>query len=300
MTKDHIQDLKNYLNPVEFEIKVAGHCTHSEWAVLKGSKTPFFKRTFPASFAIIRSEQNGVILFDTGYSQHFKTATRAIPESFYSKLIPPSFSDSDSAIHQLSVMGINSHDVRHIVLSHFHGDHIAGLRDFPKARIHCDIKAYSRLNSKNRLGRVLSGFLKDLIPRDFNPRSIDITKAPPALLPVVSCYFSNCYDLFGDRSVIAVSLPGHAEGNFGILLKNSKNDVFFLVGDAAWTTESIKENIQPSPIALAIMPNRKEYLKTLETLHQLHKSFPEIQIRPCHCQRQFKSKHHINDKGESQ
>lgn len=48
----------------------------------------------------------------------------------------PAFAPAEAAINQIRELGFDSHDVQHIVLTHFDADHTGGLDDFPWARVH--------------------------------------------------------------------------------------------------------------------------------------------------------------------
>jgi len=103
---------------------------------------------FAAGFLYLRHRRHGVCLFDTGYSDHFQTETRSFPNQLYARLMPPRFEGADRACEQLRRLGIAPQDVRSIIVSHFHADHIAGLRDFPKASIVCAEPAYAAMRGR--------------------------------------------------------------------------------------------------------------------------------------------------------
>ena len=90
---------------------------------------------FPSGFAFLHHASEGAVLFDTGYSARFHSETRGFPGSLYAHMTPVHLEDAETAQSQLAAAGISASDVRHVVLSHFHADHIAGLRDFPAARV---------------------------------------------------------------------------------------------------------------------------------------------------------------------
>lgn len=109
-----------------------GSCTFPDFLLRRGGG--FRMRRFPALVAHLHRPRHGHLLFDTGYSTHFHRATRRVPEIFYALTTPVRFDAADSAARQLAELGIEPAEVRTIVLSHLHADHVAGLRDFPAAR----------------------------------------------------------------------------------------------------------------------------------------------------------------------
>jgi glyoxylase-like metal-dependent hydrolase (beta-lactamase superfamily II) len=50
--------------------------------------------------------------------------------------IRPVLNPAEAAVNQIEQLGFRREDVRHIVITHFDGDHIGGISDFPDAQIH--------------------------------------------------------------------------------------------------------------------------------------------------------------------
>ena len=109
--------------------------------------------------AVLLQHGRSAVLFDTGYSDHFRAETKSFPNALYARLMPPRFDGADRACDQLRRFGIDPADVRAIVVSHFHADHIAGLRDFPKARILCAGDGYQAIRTARGLGGLMGGLL---------------------------------------------------------------------------------------------------------------------------------------------
>ena len=87
------------------------------------------------------------ILFDTGYAERFLTETRSFPNRLYRMVTPVSFAPGQGLAAQLDARGLDRREVGHVFLSHFHADHVAGLADFPNARVHCSAAAWSQARS---------------------------------------------------------------------------------------------------------------------------------------------------------
>ncbi len=112
------------------------------------SKGTWKQICFPATVGLLQHPELGYILFDTGYARHFKEATKKFPYSVYAKLTPVHFTEEQSIKQQLLLDGIQPEEIKYIILSHFHGDHTAGLPDFPKAKILTFAKAYEDIKEK--------------------------------------------------------------------------------------------------------------------------------------------------------
>ena len=263
------------------EILKVGHCWHPEAMVLRNGSLK--KMQFPAYVGLLRHPSKGLILFDTGYAKRFIDETNSFPEIAYRLVTPMQLGCKEDLIQQLSLKGISPTDINYVFISHFHADHISGLLDFPSAKYICSKVAYQEIMRFGRLGGLLKGYLKKLVPLDFHKRSTFIedlknTNLDPSLSP-----FIYGYDIFNDGSLIAISLPGHAAGQYGLLCVGSGQGIF-LVGDAAWTKDAYEKNIYPNSLAYITMDSRKQYIETLDNLSQLYGSGSNIKIIPSHCE----------------
>lgn len=266
---------------VGFTLLSAGYCLSSEHHSLKGGRKIPIK--FPATVGLIVHPHHGPILFDTGYANFFHEEVRSFPGWLYGKATPVFLNDEETAANQLRRRGIRPEEVSLVILSHFHADHVAGVKDFPNARFACYEQAYQQLQRMNGLRAVTHGYLPGLLPRDFASRAHDLAKLNRVELPEKFRPFTTGVDLLGDRSLVAVDLPGHALGHYGVLV-DCQPRPFFLVGDACWHTRAIHENLMPHWLPQhLVFSDRKAYRHSLYQLHQLCQVNPELIIAPAHC-----------------
>jgi len=239
---------------------------------------------FPANVVVIDHAQEGIVLFDTGYGEDFNQITAKMPEMIYRLLTPVVITPETSAQARLRVLGIKRDDVKHVILSHLHADHVGGVRDFPKATYHVDLPALQHYQGLSKFNQVRAGFLSALLPDDFETRlkPFDSSQFTSGNFGLGNLSFGQ--DLFSDGSIIFVPLPGHMKGHVGIQVQTEGGDKYFFVADAAWRKESIIENSLPSVITRLIISDWKMYRQTLRELHDLHHRYPELQIIPCHCE----------------
>ncbi|MDF2936495.1 MAG: fold metallo-hydrolase [Paenibacillaceae bacterium] len=265
--------------PVELKLFAAGYCRHPEFFTIRGGS--WRAVPFPAGFALIRHPQQGYILFDTGYSRRFVEETKRLPQLLYRMITPVTFREEDSAVCQLKRLGIGAEEIGYVVLSHFHADHTAGLRDFPNARFIYKQEGYAAVKKLSPFAAVKAGYLSGLLPGDFEERSGFMEDTAPYRLPV-GFPFAGGYDLFGDGSLVAVDLPGHAAGQTGLLLRTADGE-YFLCADAVWSSRAFRENRRPHAAARIIMADAGEYGESFRRLIRLHKEFPQLRIVPSHC-----------------
>jgi len=265
---------------LEWRIYEAGYCMHPECATRLGA--PFKPARYPALAFLLRHPRQGWILFDTGYAQHFIDATRHLPERLYRAVTPVHLDPQQALIAQLRRDGIEPADIGTIVLSHFHGDHVAGVADFPRARLICAREAWDDLQARGRIDALRHGLLPKLLPDDFSERVEWIEDKPACALSTNFAAFGRGHDLLGDGSLIAIALPGHAAGHYGVLFEADEGRVF-LVADAAWSLQAIHADTPPPALVTGLLGDTHVYRQTLSRLHALAKAEPELRLLPSHC-----------------
>jgi glyoxylase-like metal-dependent hydrolase (beta-lactamase superfamily II) len=257
-----------------------GSCRHPERMTIKGGS--LCAVNFPAMVGIIRHPDAGILLFDTGYDQAFLEATRPFPERFYRWATPVALDPADGVEEWLVRQGVRPDEVRHIILSHFHGDHVAGLGGFPNARVFCASAGLERVRSGGRLSRVAKGLLAALVPDDVASRSAFFEDLPVRALPAAFAPFETGRDLLGDGSLLAVELPGHCPGHWGLALRTEDDRFVLLSADSTWSIKAIEREVPPPWVTTMLLGDTKAYRRTLGALHAASAN-RELVILPSHC-----------------
>ncbi len=258
-----------------------GHCRHPEVMTIRDGR--WRAAIFPAMAMLLVHPEEGPILFDTGYDPAFFAATQPLPERLYRWLTPPTLAGGEDLASQLRGSGVDPAEVRHLVLSHFHADHIAGTGRFPNATIHCARAGHEAACRGGRVSALRRGVLRALIPADFSGRARYFEDAPRLALPPDLAPFEAGSDLLGDGSLIAVELPGHCPGHWGLVVRDAAAGFHFLVADAAWSSDAIRRDMPPPALTGAFLGNVGRGRETLARLHALWRRNPEIALTPCHC-----------------
>ncbi|MEP7357812.1 MAG: MBL fold metallo-hydrolase [Anaerolineales bacterium] len=238
---------------------------------------------FPALFTLLEHPRFGRLLFDTGYSAEFFHATRQLPYRLYRRATPVTLRGEETAMSQLLARGLTARDIDQVFISHFHADHVSALKDFPTARYRYWPEAYAAVRGRRGLGALRAAYLPDLMPADFDERGQPLAPEAERPLPPEYAPFRLGVDVFGDESLFAVRLPGHARGQMGLLARTAAGATFFLVADACWHSGAYRDNRPQHPLANLIFDNAGEYRQTLGRLHAFHQHSPNIIVIPSHC-----------------
>lgn len=265
------------MSKVKLFLGRAGYCIAKSSHAVKGEPSKDIR--FPALFALMFHPQMGYILFDTGYTQRFYKATRNWPNKLYAVITKVKIEAHETVLEQLLKMGLSADDIKVIVLSHFHADHIGGLLDFPHASIYCSQQSFDHTMQLPRSIAFSKGVLKSLIPKDISCRVRIIEESCNSFQDPL---FGKAFDLFGDGSVISYALPGHAAGQIGILVQTEKKQ-YFLVADACWDQRAYKHDQLPHPIVRLMFHSWSSYCHTIHKLKQFHQLNPDVYIIPSHC-----------------
>ncbi|WP_386070627.1 MBL fold metallo-hydrolase [Tahibacter sp. UC22_41] len=266
---------------IEVHLLQVGHCRHPEWITLRGGR--WTAAEFPALAALLIHPTRGALLYDTGYAAHFEQATARFPEKLYRWITPVQLAPAQTLQHQLAARGIALGDVVRVLISHLHADHVAGLRDLPRARFSALRAEIAGLAGLSRLGGLTRAILPALLPEDFAARLDYADDARCIALGPLWAPFDHGYDLLGDGSLIAVPLPGHSRAQMGLLLRDRDDRPLLLAADACWSARAWCEQRMPSLLARPLMHDWHAYRATLAGLQAVATRQPELLIVPSHC-----------------
>lgn len=270
----------------------SGHCRHPECIVQRGGR--YRAVNYPSLVGLLLHPTRGPMLFDTGHHKRFLEATNPFPERLYRWVTPIALEDVP-LVSQLSRLGIAANDIAHVFLSHLHADHIAGLHEFPRAKLHIMRAEWDDMRYRGRFSAVRHGFLRALLPSDMEHRLHFAEDVAHVNLPNPLDELGLGFDLLGDGSVIAVPLPGHTAGQMGLTFLTPSGQRVLLLADACWTLPSLALNQPPTLLATGVFADRRAYRQTFQALQKLHKDNPDLLMLPSHCNLSWRSFHHEID-----
>nr|WP_086939057.1 MBL fold metallo-hydrolase [Thaumasiovibrio occultus] len=271
-------------NGISVKMLEVGHCTHPGFMV--NPKLGIKPRAFPASVAVIRHPEHGVLLFDTGYHHSFFDATAQFPQKCYAIATPCHLHHDEHIVGQLASLAIDKETVSHVVLSHFHADHIAAVREFTHAQLHCHPAGLAQLRRKPVFQAIRRGYLSELLPAEQQQQCVfhqdGFTQRLSEILALDIDIDLWAKDLFGDQLLYLVDLPGHAAGQLGLLIR-LEQQWLFLLADACWLVDNLRDGVNQHWLANIICDDRKAYKATLNVLRQCYHAASNVLFVPAHC-----------------
>lgn len=172
--------------------------------------------------AFVVEHPAGALLFDTG-----QTARATRPGHFprwhpFFRLARFELTTEQEVGPQLRSLGIDSADIRWVVLSHLHTDHIGGIEGLRLSEVVVSRVEWER--ARGVAGRI-RGYLPQYWPSGLEPTLLELKSDGFGPFPA-------SYDLAGDGTLLVVATPGHTSGHASLLVQRA-GDPVLLGGDLA-------------------------------------------------------------------
>lgn len=204
-------------------------------------------------FGIIEHPDHGVILIDGGYGPDLWMSSATLALRIYRSVLQPKLNDCLTPRAALAALGYTPADVGTIILTHLHADHVCGLggpgdpaaNNFPNARVFLGSEARAALRQP-LVHRLRSGIFAELVPHTLVDRAV-----PFETLPVTAAHgCTGLRDIFGDGSLLATPLPGHAAGHHGLICQTEKGPLLYGC-DVAWLPSTVYQLRPPGfPVSM--------------------------------------------------
>lgn len=246
----------------------------SERLLLKGGSGR--KLSIPVLYGLYEHPLLGLTLIDTGYGPAVtEAAERSLALRLYARLMKIELIADNAPDQVLRREGWNAGAVQTVILTHFHADHIGRLREFPNARILASADGYGVLKAQSRLRQMHGGYFPELMPDSFECRMTGFEALPLVRHPLLG----HCRDLTGSGEVLAVPMPGHAHGHYGVLFSNLERPLLYAV-DAQWLWRAMAENRMPGLPLRAVYANERLALDSVECIRAFARAGGEVML--CH------------------
>lgn len=200
---------------------------------------PFAKGDFlavPIPAYLVEHPDAGLLLIDTGLHPSVAVDPRENLGRRGAFFMDPCMREGQGLPDQLRSRNIDPQQIRLVLLTHLHVDHVGAATEFPHSTFIVDETEW-----REALGDEANpSYHRPQFDVDLSWRLVRITDAQTG--PIAG--FSRGVDLLGDGSVVLVPTPGHSAGHLSVLIRLAGRDVL-IAGDAAITRRVIDQGTMP-------------------------------------------------------
>ena len=218
--------------------------------------------------------RDGLVLFDTGVAPALVSdpdyINSPIGRFILKKVFRFHIGPKDALDKRLEAIDLAVADVRKVVVSHLHFDHIGGIAHVPQAELLVSQDEWQQLAARHpERDWVLREHI-ELPGANWQPIEFAPTN-DPLLAP-----FGGCYDCMGDGSMVLLPTPGHSPGSISMLVRSSGLPPLLFVGDLTYELEPLNNDQVPGI-------GDAEQLKTsFAKVRELRKALPDLVVLPSH------------------
>lgn len=217
----------------------------------------------PVRYGIVEHPVHGPVLIDTGYTRHLWSA-KGWSLALYRRLMAPRLNDALTPLAALERLGYAASDVRHVVVTHLHADHVCGLADFPHATFHVSQTVATAWGKSHWYHDLCEAVFRSLLPSVARLQAME--QSPAVGLPFLPQGVRG-HDVLGDGSVVLVPLEGHQAGHIGVVIQTGSAPVLYAV-DASWTVTGYrKQELPPAPLRW-VVSDAQGVLETCATVRR--------------------------------
>lgn len=218
--------------------------------------------------------RDGLVLFDTGADPALVSdpnyVSSPIGRFILKKVFRFHIGPEDALDKQLEAVNLAAADVRKVVVSHLHFDHIGGIAHVPQAELLVGEADWRRLNEPDP---ERDWFLREHIelpgakwqPIKFVPTS------DPLLAP-----FGRCFDCMGDGSLMVLPTPGHTPGSLSLLVRSAGMPPLLFVGDLTYELGPLQDDQVPG------IGDADQLRASFAKVRALVKALPDLVVIPSH------------------
>lgn len=229
---------------------------------------------------LIETPSSGLVLVDTGLgTQDYADLTSRLTRSFVYGYARPRRDPALAAINQIRALGFDPADVRHIVMTHMDLDHVGGLSDFPRAKVHLH-SAELKQCTERRTFKDKHRFLPAMWAHGLDTEVYDQGGEPWFGLEAVR-------QLRGlPPEILMVPLFGHTLGHCGVAIHATSGWILH-AGDAYFDPREVKGTERQCAWLVGLFQeanqtNRSLRLGTQARLRAFTAAHPEVEVFCAH------------------
>lgn len=236
----------------------------------------------PIHAYLLEHPREGLVLLDAGicsdqahrHGQYYRGILRLILDDDEYAQEP-----HETLAEQLKRLGYRTDDIRTVILTHLHEDHVGGLRDVPKAKV-----VVSQAEWDSRYTKMF-GF----IPMFYEPSYSSVARWERVSFVSGAFHtFARSQDLFGDGSVRLLPTPGHTPGHACALIEMGGYQLM-VTGDCLYTLRHLAtEQVQAFRLSKKTGQEQVESIRKIAALQRL---LPGLHLLVGHDHTEYQWKH---------
>ena len=227
---------------------------------------------------VIETERDGLVLVDTGFGTRDVEGKTGISRAFKT-MVGPRLDHEETALHQITALGYDADDLRHIVVTHLDIDHAGGLGDFPNAKVHCHSRehaaAMTRRHFKER-ERYLRAHWTHGPEWELYTEDGDTWRGLPAITRLRHL----------DADIGLIPMHGHTRGHSAVIVRD-RDSWLVHAGDGYFHRHSVHPDQGAVPFGfrafeVATEMNTAQRRASLAALRRLRESYDDIAMFCAH------------------
>lgn len=223
-----------------YQLPTGTYVTRAVFAFRGGSL--WDKRDFAATAVLVR-HPDGDFLIDAGFGAHVADHVQAQP-----RIARAPFRATATARQQLEAAGYDISQLRGVLVTHAHWDHVSGLDEL-RVPVWINNEELGYANNKPD-GTVFRGVIDG-----HEIHRYEFTGAP-------YLGFESSYDVYGDGSMVVVLAGGHTNGSVIVFVTLPGGKRYAFVGDLVWQLDAIRRRVDRPLLMRAMADVDPERVRT--------------------------------------
>ncbi len=173
---------------------------------------------------------DGLLMVDTGFAASARTAPNENVGRLFQLMSPVAVQVGEAAVDRVRAVGRRPEDVTDIICTHLDVDHVAGLKDFPGARVHA-----ARVEVNDAVGSWDPRYQQRCWAHRPRWEKHDLVRHEVLGFPTSR-------DVFGDGSVFLLGAAGHSKGHVAVAVKTRSGHTVH-TGDAVYLEDEARYGV---------------------------------------------------------
>jgi len=223
----------------------------------------------------VLEHRNGLVLFDAGLDPAIVSdpnyVASAIGRFFMRRVFRFHIGPDDTVARKLEQFGYAATDVRKVVVSHLHFDHIGGIKQVPQAELVVSRAEWDQLSGPHPERDFMLREHIELPGAKWQPIEFVATDDP------LCAPFGGIHDVMGDGSMVLLPTPGHTLGSLSMLVRSEDFPPLLLVADLTYEVDLLMQDQLPG-----VYSDNVQLKSSFAKVRGLKEKLPDLVILASH------------------